>query len=161
MGGAWCVLVLLSFLRVSAIVSTWIIPIEHYFQLRFATLNCRLLIYLLEAPLIDSTCACGLSLQSCLTLCNPIDYSPPGFSVHGILQAGILEWIAMPSSKGSSWPRDWTHESCISYIAGGFFTHWATWEAPVLNTDNSFKTCLFFYFFKPFFFKYMLNLKKQ
>ena len=42
----------------------------------------------------------------------------PGSSVHGILQAGILEWVAGPSSKGSSWPRDWTHVSCI---AGGFF----------------------------------------
>ena len=45
-------------------------------------------------------------LESCLTLCDPVDYSPPGFSVHGILQAGILQWVAMPSSKGSSQPRD-------------------------------------------------------
>ena len=41
------------------------------------------------------------SLQSCLTLCNPMDYSPPGSSVHGILQARILEWVAVPSSRGS------------------------------------------------------------
>ena len=41
-------------------------------------------------------------LQSCLTLCNPMDYSPSGSSVPGILQAGILEWVAMPSSRGSS-----------------------------------------------------------
>ena len=41
-------------------------------------------------------------LQLCLTLCNPKDYSLPGFSVHGISQAGILEWVAMPSSRGSS-----------------------------------------------------------
>ena len=46
------------------------------------------------------------SLQLCPTLCDPIDYSPPGFSVHGILRARILEWVAMPSSRGSSRPRD-------------------------------------------------------
>ena len=64
---------------------------------------------------------------SCLTLCNPMDCSPPGSSVHGILPAGILELVAMPSSKGSSLPQDWTHISCI---VGGFFAHWPTWEAP-------------------------------
>ena len=51
------------------------------------------------------------SLQWCLTLCEPMDHSPPGSSVHGILQATTLEWAAMPSSRGSSWPRDWI---CIS-----------------------------------------------
>ena len=60
--------------------------------------------------------------QSCLTLCDPMDYSPPGSSVHGILQATILEWVAMPSSRGSSQPRDQTQ---ISWIAGKFFTIWA------------------------------------
>ena len=62
------------------------------------------------------------ALQSCLTLCNPMDCSPLGSSVHGILQARILEWVAMPSSKGSSRPRDRTHISWISCTAGGFFT---------------------------------------
>ena len=56
-----------------------------------------------------------------------MDRSPPGSSVHGILQARILEWVAMPSSRGSSSPKDWTHDSCT---AGGYFTIWATWEAP-------------------------------
>ena len=46
------------------------------------------------------------SLQSCLTLCDPMDYSLPGSSVHGILQARVLEWVVMPSSRGSSQPRD-------------------------------------------------------
>ena len=59
------------------------------------------------------------SLQSCLTLCDPMDGSPPGSSVHGILQARILEWVAMPSSRGSSQPRDQTQVSCT---AGRFFT---------------------------------------
>ena len=49
---------------------------------------------------------CVLVAQSCLTLCNPMDYSPPGYSVLGILQAGILEWVAIPFSRRSSWPRD-------------------------------------------------------
>ena len=48
----------------------------------------------------------------CLTLCNPIDCTPPGSSVHGILQARLLEWVAMPSSRGSFRPRDRTCVSC-------------------------------------------------
>ena len=60
--------------------------------------------------------------QSCLTLCYPVDCCPPGSSVHGILQARILEWVSMPSSVGSSPPRDRTCVSCTFCIAGGFFT---------------------------------------
>ena len=52
------------------------------------------------------SCVYAKSLHLCLTLCDPIDYSPPGPSVQGILQARILEWGAMPSSRGSSQPRD-------------------------------------------------------
>ena len=51
--------------------------------------------------------------QSCLTLCDPVDCSPPGFSIHGILQARILEWVAISFSRGSSRPRDRTQVSCI------------------------------------------------
>ena len=68
-------------------------------------------------------CLCGKSLQSCPGLCNPLDCSPPGSSVHGILQARILEWVAMPSSTGSSQPRDWTHVSHLSYISRWFLYH--------------------------------------
>ena len=67
-----------------------------------------------------------LVIQSCPTLCDPVDCSPPGSSVPGILQARTLEWVAMPSSRGSSRPRDWTWVFCI---AGRFFIIWATWEA--------------------------------
>ena len=67
-------------------------------------------------------CVCAQSLQLCLTLCDPVDCSLPGSSVHGILQAGILEWVAMPSSRGSSPPRDRTLVSSISCIAGRFLT---------------------------------------
>ena len=67
-----------------------------------------------------------LVAQSCPTLCNPTDYSLQGTSVHGILQARILKWVAIPFSRGSSQPRDWT---CVSCMAGRFFTIWATREA--------------------------------
>ena len=58
----------------------------------------------------------------CPTLCNPMDCSSPDSSVHGILQARILEWVTISFSRGSSWPRDQTHVSCVTCIAGRFFT---------------------------------------
>ena len=61
----------------------------------------------------------------CLTFCDPIDYSPSSSSFHGIVQARILECVAIPFSRGSSWPSDQTRVSCIT---GGFFTTWATRE---------------------------------
>ena len=67
-----------------------------------------------------------LVIQLCLTLCGPMNCSPSGSSVHGILQTRILEWDAMSFSRGSSWPRDRT---LVSYIAGRFFTIGATWGA--------------------------------
>ena len=69
------------------------------------------------------------SLQSCSTLCNPMDCSPPRSSVHGILQTRILEWVAIPFSRGFSWPRDRTQ---VSSIAGRFFTIWASRETNLL-----------------------------
>ena len=84
-----------------------------------------------------------LVAQSCLTLCDPMDWGPPGSSVHGILKARILEWVAISFSRGSSWPRDWTWVSCI---ASGFFTIWATREAwsakdPAMTDSHSQKAC--------------------
>ena len=61
-------------------------------------------------------------VQLCPILCNLMDYSLPGSSVHGILQARILEWVAMPASRGASWPRNQTWVSCI---AGRVFIMWA------------------------------------
>ena len=69
------------------------------------------------------------SLQSCPTLCDPVESSPPGSAIPGILQARILEWVAMPSSRGSSWPRDQTCISCGSCIGRRILYHWVTWEA--------------------------------
>ena len=60
--------------------------------------------------------------QLCLTLCNSMDYSPPGSSVYGILQARILEWVDMPSSRGSSQPRTEPTSPVASALAGRFFT---------------------------------------
>ena len=71
---------------------------------------------------------CVLVSQSCLTLNDPMDCSLPGSSVHGILQARRREWVVMPSSKGSSWPRDGTSIYFVSCIVGRFFTIWATRE---------------------------------
>ena len=69
--------------------------------------------------------AAAKSLQSCPTLCDPIDGSPPGSSVPGILQARILEWVAISFSRGSSWSSDRTQ---VSHITGRFFTTWVTRE---------------------------------
>ena len=66
-----------------------------------------------------------LVAQSCQTPCSPMDSSLPGSSVHGILQARVLEWVTTPFPRGSSWPRNWTWVSCI---AGRFFTIWFTRE---------------------------------
>ena len=77
------------------------------------------------------------SRSSCLTLCNPMNCSLPGSSIHGILQARILEWVAISFSKGSSRPRNRTK---VSHIAGRRFTLWATREA-LKNQKCSFITC--------------------
>ena len=66
-----------------------------------------------------------VKLLSGVQLCDPMDCSPPGSSVHGIFQARILEWVAISFSRRSSWPRDWTW---VSRIVGRRFTIWATRE---------------------------------
>ena len=70
-----------------------------------------------------------LITQSCLTLCNSMDCSPPGSSVLGVLQARIPEWVAIPFSKGSYWPRDWTW---VSWIVGRFLYHLA-WRSYLIS----------------------------
>ena len=81
-----------------------------------------------RALLLTISYVCVLVTQACLTLCDSMDCSPPGSSIHGILQARILEWVAIPFSRGSSPPRDWT---LVSSTAGGFFNLWATRETPL------------------------------
>ena len=70
-----------------------------------------------------SVCVFARLLQSCPTLCEPMNYSLPVSSVHGILQARILEWVAMPSSRGSSGHRD---QACVSYLL-----HWQVGSLPL------------------------------
>ena len=89
------------------------------------------------ANFLKRVCVC---VQSYLTLCDPMDYSLPGSSVHGILQVRILEWVAISSSRGSSWsPGHRGHQgmdpmspsgSCISRK---ILYHWTTWEASYIN----------------------------
>ena len=83
-------------------------------------------------------CACisAKSLRLRLTLRSPLDCSIPGSSVHGILQTRILEWVAMPSSRGSSQPRDGTCVSLSPALAGGFFTISVNWEAHFTNYNH-------------------------
>ena len=72
-------------------------------------------------PTLVALC-CSVA-QSCLTLCDPMDYSLPVSSIHGILQAAVLEWLALPSSRGSSRPRDQTHVSYVSCISRWVLYH--------------------------------------
>ena len=67
----------------------------------------------------------------CPTLCDPMDCSLPGSSLHGIFQARILEWVAIPSSRGSSWPRCWSwvsYISCFGRRVVYHYHHLGTWE---------------------------------
>ena len=80
----------------------------------------------LRDSFLHTTC---VRVQSCLVLCDPVDYSPPGSSVHGISQARVPEWIAISFLSGSSRPRDQTHVSWISCTGGRILYHSATWEA--------------------------------
>ena len=91
-----------------------------------------------------------LVAQSCPVLCDPMDYSPPGSSFHGILQARILEWLAILFSRASSWSRDPIWVFCI---AAGFFTNWAIREA-LYNNSSSYRSSyiiqwIFFYLSQP------------
>ena len=72
-------------------------------------------------------CGCVSSVtQSCPTLCNLMDCSLLGFSIHGIFLARIWEWVAISSSRGSSWPRDQTPVSCVTCIGRQVLYHWTT-----------------------------------
>ena len=78
-----------------------------------------------ELARLQICCFCSVA-KSCLTPCNPMDYSLPGSSAHGTSKARILEWVATPSFRGSSWTRDRTY---ISYIGRQILYLWATWES--------------------------------
>ena len=93
-------------------------------------------------PLNGSCCtvhACSVA-QLCPTLCDPIDCSPPDSFVHGISQARTLEWVAISFFRGSSWPRDQTHISGISFTGRQILYHWVIWEA-LLYCTTVFSRC--------------------
>ena len=97
---------------------------HHWWFSTCANPNCTTVNNLTDPSFCTCTCVVVVLVAPlCLTLCNPMDCSPPGSSVHAILQARILEWVAMHSSRESSWPRDQIQVPCI---AGRFFTIWAT-----------------------------------
>ena len=89
------------------------------------------------------------SLQLCPTLCSPMDWSLPGSSIHGIFQTRILEWVAVPTSRGSSQPRDQTCTFCVSCIAGGFFIAESLGKPPNGSEQPLFSSSLPHYFILP------------
>ena len=110
-------------------------------------LACRLEMELLCAiPFLTMRAECCMhakSLQWCPTLCDPMDCSLSGFSVHGILQARIPEWNALPSSRGSSQPRDQTWVSYVSCIGRRVLYHKCHLGSPI--SDN--RTVFHYFFF--------------
>ena len=93
------------------------------------------------SSLLSETVVVVLVTQSCPTLCDCTDYRPPGSSIHGILQARILEWVAIPFSRGSSRPRDQTQ---ASYTASRFFTIWATGKIWNIGITQRLGSCVFY-----------------
>ena len=97
--------------------SYWVHPGSFFFKFSYWFFSSRISIWLI--CLLDQLHVCVLVAQSCPTLCDPMNYSPPGSSVHGILQARILERVAIPFSRGSSWPMDRTFISCLLHWLAG------------------------------------------
>ena len=91
-----------------------------YLNFCFHYMGC---ICFVKGPTLTTAWTC-LVIQSCPILCDPMDSS-----VHGTSQARMLEWVAISYSRGSSWPRDWTHVSRGSCTGRRILYHWATWEA--------------------------------
>ena len=91
--------------------------------------------YLSTSILVSSLLACSQVLvsQLCLTLCDPMDCSQPGSSVRGISQGRILEWVAVPFSRRSSWPRDWTYVFWVSCIGRQILCNCTAWEVQLLT----------------------------
>ena len=102
--------------------------------------NCFCISHLMSSPqqsweksnITDYNMCAYLVAKWCLTLCDPMDCSLPGSSVHGIFQARILEWVAIPYSRASSRPRGWTHFSCTSCIGWQILYHCATCNRQII-----------------------------
>ena len=110
------------------------------------------IIKIFERPFI--VCEVSEVAQSCPTLCNPVDCSLPGFSVHGILQARVLEWVAISFSRGSSQPRDRTQ---VFHNGGRCFNLWATREYTLVHIREKYRMNLILNSMLVTFLKYMLK----
>ena len=130
---SWCLIVSVSlplrkkFSGNSEAVALWVQKLHLYHKNYFTSLKAG---YYFCIKITDV----GVFWRVCVlaqlrpTLCSPMDYSPPGSSVHRVFQARILEWIAISSSGGSPQHRDWTCISCISCIGRQVLHHCITWE---------------------------------
>ena len=115
---------------------------HNYFEIsHFVYIMSAFHLFLNSIPLWGH-CFCCLVTRSCSTLCNPMDHSPPGSSVHGILRARTLEGVATLISRGSSWPGD---QTCVSCIGRSVLYHWATREALCGYTTIHFYVYLLMY----------------
>ena len=88
-------------------------------------------------------CMCAKLLQVCLSLCNPMDCSPPGSSLQGIIQARILEWVAISFPRESSQLKDQAHISLQLLHCRWMLYDWATWEAPLERISDHKKKLVF------------------
>ena len=122
---------------------------SHFWSLNHISLYCTCYIFLifnfLWLPYLNWSsetkmayrCTChAKSLQFCSTLCDPLDCSPPGFSVGGILQIRILEWVTMPSSRGSTQSRNQIHIPHISCISRWVLYHYCHLGSPIFFVKN-------------------------
>ena len=113
----WVVLSEISPINYNMIDNYWAFTFPSFFKFFFYKQS------LVHIPSIPRACMHAMLLQSCLTLCDPMDCSLPDSSVHGSLQARILEWVAMPFSRGSSWPRGRIHISYTSSVGPHVLYH--------------------------------------
>ena len=114
---------------------SWLGKLWHIWHLINHVTNCASNSFwcLILTYIFKHACMCVKSLQSYPTLCDFMDCSPPGSSVHGLLQARILECVAMPSSRGVSQPRDGTRVSYVSFIGRQVLYHYHHLGSPALN----------------------------
>ena len=123
---------------------------ECLFIYRSVIISCLCIILIMPLLLTNYYKIVHVQSLSCAQLfCDPMKFSPPGSTVHGIFQARILEWVGISYSRGSSWSRDWT---CFSFTGRQVLYHCATWEAK--NCPVILK--MYFYYWNA---KSRLNLK--
>ena len=111
---------------------TYFLTVFKSLELKWYSLSQHwLCVFSISCSVLTETCMHAQLRQSCPTLCDSMDCSLLGSSVHEILQARILEWVAMPSSRGSSWPMVQPNFLTSTELAGRFFTTSTTWEAQI------------------------------